>query len=59
MSGISIGSGLQARPQKKTEQERQRVEALTRSELKKLAGNLRQSLEDEGTSSNCTISCLI
>ena len=47
MNGTSSGSGLQARLQKRAEQERQEIEALTQSELKKLAENLRQSVEDE------------
>ena len=47
MNGTSSGSGLQARLQKRAEQERQEIEALTQSELKKLAKNLRQSVNDE------------
>ena len=47
MNGTSSGSGLQARLQKRAEQDRQEIEALTQSELKKLAGNLRQSVNDE------------
>ena len=45
MNGTSSGSGLQARLQKRAEQERQEIEALTQSELKKLAKNLRQSVQ--------------
>ena len=37
MNGTSSGSDLQARLQKRAEQERQEIEALTQSELKKLA----------------------
>ena len=37
MNGTSSGSGLQARLQKRAEQDRQEIEALTQSELKKLA----------------------
>ena len=47
MNETSSGSDLQARLQKRAEQEREQIEALTRSELKKLADNLRQSVEDE------------
>ena len=47
MNGTSSGSGLQARLQKRAEQDRQEIEALTQSELKKLAKNLRQSVNDE------------
>ena len=47
MNGTSSGSGLQARLQKRAEQDRQEIEALTQSELKKLADNLRQSVQDE------------
>ena len=47
MNGTSSGSDLQARLQKRAEQERQEIEALTQSELKKLADNLRQSVQDE------------
>ena len=47
MNGTSSGSGLQARLQKRAEQDRQEIEALTQSELKKLARNLRQSVNDE------------
>ena len=47
MNGTSSGSDLQARLQKRAEQERQEIEALTQSELKKLAENLRQSVNDE------------
>ena len=47
MNGTSSGSDLQARLQKRAEQERQEIEALTQSELKKLAKNLRQSVNDE------------
>ena len=47
MNGTSSGSDLQARLQKRAEQDRQEIEALTQSELKKLAKNLRQSVEDE------------
>ena len=43
----SSGSDLQARLQKRAEQDREQIEALTQSELKKLAENLRQSVEDE------------
>ena len=45
MNGTSSGSDLQARLQKRAEQDRQEIEALTQSELKKLAENLRQSVE--------------
>ena len=47
MNGTSSVSDLQARLQKRAEQDRQQIEALTQSELKKLAKNLRQSVEDE------------
>ena len=47
MNGTSSGSDLQARLQKRAEQDRQEIEALTQSELKKLAENLRQSVNDE------------
>ena len=47
MNETSSGSDLKARLQKQTEQERKQIEAVTRSELKKLADNLRQSVEDE------------
>ncbi len=47
MNGTSSGSDLQARLQKRAEQDRQEIEALTQSELKKLAENLRQSVTDE------------
>ena len=47
MNGTSSGSDLQARLQKRAEQDREQIEALTRSELKKLAENLRQSVNDE------------
>ena len=47
MNGTSSGSDLQARLQKRAEQDRQEIEALTQSELKKLAKNLRQSVNDE------------
>ena len=47
MNGTSSGSDLQARLQKRAEQDRQEIEALTQSELKKLADNLRQSVQDE------------
>ena len=47
MSETSGGSDLKARLQKRAEQDRKEIEALTRSELKKLADNLRQSVEDE------------
>ena len=47
MNGTSSGSDLQARLQKRAEQDRQQIEALTQSELKKLAENLRQSVNDE------------
>ena len=47
MNGTSSGSGLQARLQKRAERDRQEIEALTQSELKKLAENLRQSVNDE------------
>ena len=40
-------SDLQTRLQKRAEQERQQIEAVTQSELKKLADNLRQSVKDE------------
>ena len=43
----SSGSDLQARLQKRAAQDRQEIEALTQSELKKLAKNLRQSVNDE------------
>ena len=46
MNGTSSGSDLQARLQKRAEQDRQEIEALTQSELKKLAKNLRQSVND-------------
>ena len=47
MNGTSSGSDLQARLQKRAAQDRQEIEALTQSELKKLADNLRQSVQDE------------
>ena len=47
MNGTSSGSDLQARLQKRAEQDRQEIEALTQSELKKPAENLRQSVNDE------------
>ena len=47
MNGTSSGSDLQARLQKRAEQDRQQIEALTQRELKKLAENLRQSVNDE------------
>ena len=47
MNGTSSGSDLQARLQKRAERDRQEIEALTQSELKKLADNLRQSVQDE------------
>ena len=47
MNGTSSGSDLQARLQKQAEQDRQQIEALTQSELKKLAENLRQSVQNE------------
>ena len=47
MNGTSSGSDLQARLQKRAERDRQEIEALTQSELKKLAKNLRQSVNDE------------
>ena len=47
MNGTSSGSDLQARLQKRAEQDREQIEALTRSELKKLAKNLRQSVDEE------------
>ena len=47
MNETSSGSDLKARLQKRAEQDRKEIEALTRSELKKLADNLRQSVEDE------------
>ena len=47
MNGTSSGSDLQARLQKRAERDRQEIEALTQSELKKLAENLRQSVNDE------------
>ena len=47
MNGTSSGSDLQARLQKRAEQDRQQIEALTQSELRKLAENLRQSVNDE------------
>ena len=37
MNGTSSGSDLQARLQKRAEQDREQIEALTQSELKKLA----------------------
>ena len=45
MNGTSSGSDLQARLQKRAERDRQEIEALTQSELKKLAENLRQSVQ--------------
>ena len=47
MNVTSSGSDLQARLQKRAERDRQEIEALTQSELKKLAENLRQSVNDE------------
>ena len=47
MNETSSGSDLKARLQKQVGQEREQIEAVTRSELKKLAENLRQSVEDE------------
>ena len=47
MNETSSGSDLKARLQKQAGQEREQIEAVTRSELKKLAENLRQSVEDE------------
>ncbi len=47
MNETSSGSDLKARLQKQAGQEREQIEALTRSELKKLAENLRQRVEDE------------
>ena len=47
MNGTASGSDLQARLQKRAERDRQEIEALTQSELKKLAENLRQSVNDE------------
>ena len=47
MNGTSSGSDLKARLQKQVGQEREQIEAVTRSELKKLAENLRQSVNDE------------
>ena len=37
MNGTSSGSDLQARLQKRAERDRQEIEALTQSELKKLS----------------------
>ena len=45
MNGTSSGSDLQARLQKRAERDRQEIEALTQGELKKLAENLRQSVQ--------------
>ena len=47
MSKTSNVGDLMARLQQKIEQDRQEIEALTQSELKKLAENLRQSVNDE------------
>ena len=47
MSKTSNVADLMARLQQKIEQDRQQIEALTQSELKKLADNLRQSVQDE------------
>ena len=47
MSKTSNVGDLMARLQQKIEQDRQQIEALTQSELKKLADNLRQSVQDE------------
>ena len=47
MSKTSNVSDLMARLQEKIEQDRKEIEALTQSELKKLAANLRQSVNDE------------
>ena len=47
MNETSSGSDLKARLQKQAGKEREQIEAVTRSELKKLAENLRQSVEDE------------
>ena len=46
MSKTSNVSDLMARLQEKIEQDRKQIEALTQSELKKLAENLRQSVQD-------------
>ena len=47
MSKTSNVADLMARLQQKIEQDRQQIEGLTQSELKKLANNLRQSVQDE------------
>ena len=47
MSKTSNVADLMARLQQKIEQDRQQIEALIQSELKKLAENLRQSVQDE------------
>ena len=47
MSKTSNVGDLMARLQQKIEQDRQQIEGLTQSELKKLADNLRQSVQDE------------
>ena len=47
MSKTSNVGDLMARLQQKIEQDRIEIEALTQSELKKLAENLRQSVQDE------------
>ena len=47
MSKTSNVGDLMARLQQKIEQDRVEIEALTQSELKKLADNLRQSVQDE------------
>ena len=47
MNETSSMSDLQARLQKKAEQDRQQIETVTQGELKKLAENLRQSVKDE------------
>ena len=55
MSRTSNVSDLMARLQQKIEQNRKEIEALTQSELKKLAANLRQS-ERRGVYPSCAIS---
>ena len=47
MNETSSGSDLKARLQKKLEQEREQIEEVTRSALKKLAENLLQYVENE------------